>query len=71
MRFYQVTLPEGVYGEVEVSADGVITRADAVPVLRKTIGLRFTRFSLWVKDRGGEIIPVRKSLLEMVGRGRT
>ena len=63
MPFYQVILREGVSGGVEVSSEGVIVNA-TYPVLYKAIGLRFIRFSAWVKRRHGDIYPVKERPFE-------
>jgi hypothetical protein len=56
MSFYRVFLRGGIIATVEVSLTGMIVGAD--PMLRNSIGLRFARFSAWVKRKGGEIYLV-------------
>jgi hypothetical protein len=63
MAFYQVLLREGLSGGIEVSSEGRIVSA-TYPVLYKAIGLRFIRFSAWVKRKGGEIYPVKERPFE-------
>jgi len=58
MAFYQVFLPGGVAAGVEVATSGIIVHA--APILKKSVGLRFERFSSWVKGKGGEIFPVKE-----------
>ena len=57
MAFYQVFL-RNITAGVEVSPEGVIV--SAAPVFRKSIGLRFAKFTAWVKGKGGEIFPVKE-----------
>jgi len=66
---YQVILREGIVGEVEVSRDGIITSADQIPVLRKTVGLRFAKFHAWVKAKGGEVRRLKEYQIDAGGKG--
>jgi hypothetical protein len=63
MAYYHVFLHSGIRGQVEVSPAGIIIDANA-GVFQKAIGLRFARFSLWVKSKEGEIFPAKEPPIE-------
>lgn len=54
MPYFRVYLPN-LTASVEVSLEGTITDSS----LKNAVGLRFSRFTKWVKTKGGEVYPVK------------